>query len=125
MVERVQDYDPEADEGMLNRAYVFAVKAHGSQKRASGDPYFSHPVEVAGLLTDLRLDHNRISTMPPCVMKLASLRRLDLDGNKLTALPADLGGLSNLQWLRLNGNRIPAAEKDRLRKALPNCHIVF
>ena len=56
LVERVKAYDPDADEDLLNRAYVFSVKAHGSQLRASGDPYFSHPVEVAGILTDLKLD---------------------------------------------------------------------
>src|SRR3546814_20277014 len=47
---------------MLNRAYVFSMKAHGSQKRASGDPYYSHPIEVAGILTDLRLDDETIVT---------------------------------------------------------------
>jgi len=43
LVERVRDYDPDADEDLINRAYVYSVKMHGSQKRASGDPYFSHP----------------------------------------------------------------------------------
>jgi GTP diphosphokinase / guanosine-3',5'-bis(diphosphate) 3'-diphosphatase len=62
LVDRVLDYDPEADEALLNRAYVFSMQAHGSQKRASGDPYFSHPIEVAGILTDLRLDDETIAT---------------------------------------------------------------
>ncbi len=62
LVERVKSYDPEADEDLLNRAYVFSMKAHGSQLRASGDPYFSHPIEVAGILTDLRLDDETIAT---------------------------------------------------------------
>jgi GTP diphosphokinase / guanosine-3',5'-bis(diphosphate) 3'-diphosphatase len=62
LVERVRDYDPDADEALLNRAYVFTVQKHGSQKRASGDPYFSHPVEVAGILTDLKLDTDTIIT---------------------------------------------------------------
>ncbi|OYQ30101.1 bifunctional (p)ppGpp synthetase/guanosine-3',5'-bis(diphosphate) 3'-pyrophosphohydrolase [Sandarakinorhabdus cyanobacteriorum] len=62
LVERVKAYDPEADEDLLNRAYVFSVKAHGSQLRASGDPYFSHPIEVAGILTDLQLDDKTIAT---------------------------------------------------------------
>ena len=44
LVDRVLDYDPAADEALLNRAYVFSMHAHGSQKRASGDPYFSHPI---------------------------------------------------------------------------------
>ncbi len=62
LVEKVREYDPDADEDALNRAYVFTVQKHGSQKRASGDPYFSHPVEVAGILTDLKLDTQTIIT---------------------------------------------------------------
>ena len=62
LVDRVKAYDPDADEGLLNRAYVFSMKAHGSQTRASGDPYFSHPLEVAGILTGMRLDAATIAT---------------------------------------------------------------
>jgi GTP pyrophosphokinase len=62
LVERVKSYDPSADEDLLNKAYVFSMQAHGSQKRASGDPYFSHPLEVAGILTDLKLDSASIVT---------------------------------------------------------------
>ena len=62
LVETVKSYDPSADEDALNRAYVFSMRAHGNQKRASGDPYFSHPLEVAGILTGYRLDGNSIIT---------------------------------------------------------------
>jgi len=62
LVERVLSYDPRADEAVLNRAYVYTVQRHGTQKRASGDPYFSHPVEVAGLMTELKLDQETIVT---------------------------------------------------------------
>ncbi|MFC6620054.1 bifunctional (p)ppGpp synthetase/guanosine-3',5'-bis(diphosphate) 3'-pyrophosphohydrolase [Novosphingobium panipatense] len=62
LVERVKEYAPEADEALLNRAYVYTVQKHGTQKRASGDPYFSHPVEVAGLMTELKLDQETIIT---------------------------------------------------------------
>ncbi len=62
LVDRVLSYDPGADEALLNRAYVFSLQAHGSQKRASGDPYFSHPNEVAANLTDLHLDDETIAT---------------------------------------------------------------
>ena len=62
LVDRVLSYDPQANEALLNRAYVFSLQAHGSQKRASGDPYFSHPIEVAGILTDLHLDDETIAT---------------------------------------------------------------
>ncbi|MFS8038394.1 RelA/SpoT family protein [Xanthobacter sp. AM11] len=56
LVERVRRYNPNTDEALLDRAYVYAMRAHGSQLRASGDPYFSHPLEVAAILTDLKLD---------------------------------------------------------------------
>jgi GTP diphosphokinase / guanosine-3',5'-bis(diphosphate) 3'-diphosphatase len=62
LVERVRAYDPNIDEELLNRAYVFSMKAHGSQTRASGDPYFSHPLEVAGILTEMKLDTATIAT---------------------------------------------------------------
>src|SRR5258708_13130869 len=62
LVERVQSYDPDADEEMLNRAYVYGLKRHGNQLRASGDPYFSHPVEVAGILAEMKLDTSSIVT---------------------------------------------------------------
>ena len=62
LVERVRAYDPDVDEDVLNRAYVFSMKMHGAQKRASGDPYFLHPLEVAGILTRYRLDAQTIAT---------------------------------------------------------------
>lgn len=61
LVERVTRYNPEADEALLNKAYVYAMQKHGSQMRASGDPFFSHPLEVAAILTDLRLDDATIA----------------------------------------------------------------
>ncbi|MTH97744.1 bifunctional (p)ppGpp synthetase/guanosine-3',5'-bis(diphosphate) 3'-pyrophosphohydrolase [Roseibium sp. RKSG952] len=61
LVERVTRYNPSADEALLNKAYVYAMQKHGHQRRASGDPYFSHPLEVAAILTDLRLDDATIA----------------------------------------------------------------
>src|ERR1700684_2961275 len=62
LVERVLAYDPAADEALLNKAYVYAMTAHGKQFRASGDPYFAHPLEVAAILTELKLDVPTIVT---------------------------------------------------------------
>src|SRR5215813_4049154 len=62
LVERVKSYDPNADEDALNRAYVFSMKAHGSQSRASGDAYFEHPLEVAAILSRMKLDTASIIT---------------------------------------------------------------
>jgi RelA/SpoT family (p)ppGpp synthetase len=61
LVERVSRYDPDADEDLLNRAYVYAMKAHGNQKRASGEAYFNHPLEVAAILTEMKLDSATIA----------------------------------------------------------------
>ena len=61
LIERVRRYNPDTDEALLNRAYVYAMKAHGEQTRASGDPYFSHPLEVAAIVTDLKLDDATIA----------------------------------------------------------------
>jgi GTP diphosphokinase / guanosine-3',5'-bis(diphosphate) 3'-diphosphatase len=61
LIERVRRYNPDTNEALLNRAYVYAMKAHGEQRRASGDPYFSHPIEVAAILTDLKLDDSTIA----------------------------------------------------------------
>ena len=62
LVDRVKAYDPDADEDLLNRAYIFAMQAHGGQTRKSGDPYFSHPLAVAALLTELRADPASVAT---------------------------------------------------------------
>ncbi|MEM7565805.1 MAG: bifunctional (p)ppGpp synthetase/guanosine-3',5'-bis(diphosphate) 3'-pyrophosphohydrolase [Pseudomonadota bacterium] len=61
LVERVQQYNPDADEALLNKAYVYAMRAHGHQRRKSGAPYFTHPIEVAAILTDLHLDDATIA----------------------------------------------------------------
>ena len=62
LVDLVKAYDPDANEDTLNRAYVFAMMAHGGQTRHSGDPYFSHPLAVAAILTELRADPATVAT---------------------------------------------------------------
>jgi len=61
LVERIQRYKPDVNETLLNKAYVYAMQKHGHQKRASGDPYFSHPLEVAAILTDMHLDESTVA----------------------------------------------------------------
>ncbi|MDO6963592.1 RelA/SpoT family protein [Rhizobium alvei] len=61
LVERVHKYKPDVNEALLNKAYVYAMQKHGQQKRASGDPYISHPLEVAAILTDMHLDESTIA----------------------------------------------------------------
>ncbi len=62
LVEKVRSYDPDVDEELLNRAYVFSMVAHGDQTRKSGDPYFVHPLAVADILADLKADPATVVT---------------------------------------------------------------
>ena len=54
--DRIRTYQPDADFNLLRRAYVVAAQAHRGQVRRSGEPYLTHPLEVAGILADLDLD---------------------------------------------------------------------
>jgi GTP pyrophosphokinase/guanosine-3',5'-bis(diphosphate) 3'-pyrophosphohydrolase len=97
----VRAYDPSADESLLNRAYVYAVRMHGSQTRASGDPYFAHPIEVAGILTDYRLDTATIVTaLLHDVIEDTDVTRADVDrlfGSEVGELVEGVTKLSNLE----------------------------
>jgi len=62
LVEKVKNYFPKLNVKNINKAYDFGKKAHGSQTRASGDPFFSHPFEVANILAHMKLDENSIIT---------------------------------------------------------------
>src|SRR5437667_4424133 len=117
LVERVLSYDPKADETLLNRAYVYAMKAHGSQIRASGDPYFSHPLEVAAILTDLKLDDATIvAALLHDTIEDTEAARAEIDqifGHEIGAL---VEGLTKLKRLELVSREAKQAEN--LRKLL-------
>ncbi|GEP02405.1 RelA/SpoT family protein [Methylobacterium oxalidis] len=117
LVERVKRYNPAANEGLLNRAYVYAMRAHGTQKRASGDPFFAHPLEVAAILTDLRLDDATIvaavlhDTVEDTAATLDEIR--ELFSPEIGAL---VDGLTKLKRLDLVSKR--AAQGENFRKLL-------
>jgi GTP diphosphokinase / guanosine-3',5'-bis(diphosphate) 3'-diphosphatase len=117
LVERVKSYNPNADEDLLNRAYVYAMRAHGEQKRASGDPYFSHPLEVAALLTDLKLDDATIvAALLHDTIEDTETTRSEIDqifGKDIGAL---VEGLTKLKKLDLVTREAKQAEN--LRKLL-------
>ena len=56
LIDTIQTYHPDANTELLARAYTFSERMHQGQKRRSGEPYFVHPVEVAKLLTTMKLD---------------------------------------------------------------------
>jgi len=114
LVERVQKYDPKADEALLNRAYVYAMKAHGHQKRASGDPYFSHPLEVAAILTDLRLDDATIATaLLHDVIEDTDATKAEIDHLFGPEIGALVDGLTKIKKLDLVSKKAEQAENFR------------
>lgn len=114
LVDIVKGYDPEADEALLNKAYVYSMKAHGSQTRHSGDPYFSHPLEVAGILTDLKLDTATIVTaLLHDTVEDTSSTLTEIDdafGENVAAL---VDGVTKLTRLELSSEETSQAENFR------------
>jgi len=117
LVERVRRYNPNTDEALLNRAYVYAMKAHGSQKRASGAPYISHPIEVAAILADLKLDDSTIvAALLHDTIEDTEVTREEIE-SKFGKDIADLvEGLTKIKKLDLVSKRAEQAEN--LRKLL-------
>ncbi len=117
LVDRVRAYNPNTDEDLLNRAYVYAMMAHGEQKRASGDPYFSHPLEVAAILTNLKLDDATIvAALLHDTIEDTESTRAEIDqifGKEIGAL---VEGLTKLKRLELVSREAKQAEN--LRKLL-------
>jgi len=117
LIERVKQYNPKANEDLLNRAYVYAMKAHGEQKRDSGDPYFSHPLQVAAILTDLKLDDATIAAaLLHDTIEDTDATRAEIDrvfGHDIGRL---VEGLTKLKKLELVSREAKQAEN--LRKLL-------
>lgn len=114
LVDLVKSYDPEADEDALNRAYVFAMKKHGAQLRTSGDPYYSHPIEVAGILTKFKLDSASIiagllhDTVEDTDTTIEEVR--DLFGDQVASL---VDGLTKLAMIEQKSGSSKQAENFR------------
>lgn len=114
LVERVLKYDPSADEALLNCAYVYAMKAHGNQKRASGAPYFSHPLEVAAILTDLKLDDATIATaLLHDVIEDTDATRSEIDQMFGPEIGGLVDGLTKIKRLDLVSKKAEQAENFR------------
>ncbi len=117
LVDRVRRYNPHANEALLNRAYVYAMKAHGKQKRASGDPYFSHPLEVAAILTELKLDDATIiAALLHDTIEDTQATRAEIDTQFGKEIGELVEGLTKLKKLDLVSKRAEQAEN--LRKLL-------
>ncbi|PYF03791.1 GTP pyrophosphokinase [Rhodopseudomonas faecalis] len=117
LVDRVRSYNPNTDEDLLNRAYVYAMMAHGEQTRASGDPYFSHPLEVAAILTTLKLDDATIvAALLHDTIEDTEATRTEIDNIFGQEIGALVEGLTKLKRLELVSREAKQAEN--LRKLL-------
>jgi guanosine-3',5'-bis(diphosphate) 3'-pyrophosphohydrolase len=117
LIERVKTYNPNANEDLLNRAYVYAMRAHGAQTRASGDPYFAHPLEVAAILTDLKLDDATIvAALLHDTIEDTEATRAEIDERFGAEIGALVDGLTKLKKLDLVTREAKQAEN--LRKLL-------
>ena len=117
LVDRVRKYNPHTDEDLLNRAYVYAMRAHGAQKRASGDPYFTHPLEVAAILTEMRLDDATIvAAVLHDTIEDTGATRAEIDTLFGPEIGSLVDGLTKLKKLDLVSKR--AAQAENFRKLL-------
>ncbi len=118
LIDLVKAYNPGADEALIERAYVYGARAHSGQFRASGEPYFNHPVEVAQVLTRLKLDdativtallHDTVEDVAGCTTdEIASLF-----GDEIAQLVDGVTKLTNLEL----GSR-ESAQAENFRKLL-------
>jgi GTP pyrophosphokinase len=114
LVEQVKSYDPTADEDALNRAYVYTMKQHGAQRRASGDPYFSHPIEVAGILTRYKLDTaSIISALLHDTIEDTDATQADIEKMFGPDVARLVDGVTKLSRIELQSDRTKQAENFR------------
>ena len=117
LVERVQAYNPNADENLLNKAYVYAMQKHGSQKRVNGDPYFNHPLEVAAILTELKLDDASIAVgLLHDTIEDTDATRAEIDQLFGAEIGTIVDGLTKIERLNLMSRE--EAQAENLRKLL-------
>ena len=123
LVERIREYNDNTDENFLNKAYIYAMRAHGDQKRVNGDPYFSHPIEVANILTKLKMDDTTIVTaLLHDTIEDTEVTKADIKkefGNEVATL---VNGVTKLTKLELSDidDKISESEKqaENFRKLL-------
>jgi len=119
---KTSSYNPQRDGEMLERAFLFGEAAHSAQKRANGEPYFIHPIAVANLLADLRLDDATIATallhdvVEDTEATLATLS--DQFGNEIADLVAGVTKLSEIERRDQVLNTREQAQAENFRKLI-------
>src|SRR6202789_3954209 len=114
LTRKILDYDPKADTALIDAAYHLAEKAHATQRRDNGDPYFSHPVAVAGILADYRLDVASIATaLLHDVVEDTPTKLQEIESRFGKEIAGLVDGVTKLTRLELQSDRTKQAENFR------------
>ncbi|MDC0073828.1 bifunctional (p)ppGpp synthetase/guanosine-3',5'-bis(diphosphate) 3'-pyrophosphohydrolase [Alphaproteobacteria bacterium] len=119
LLDKVRSYEPNLDEGLLQKAYFFSRDAHSSQLRESGDPYFLHPLEVASIVSDMKLD---IATVVTALLHdtvedtVATIDEIKVKFGEEVAQLVD--GVTKLSQIKLIKTNDTAREAENFRKLL-------
>jgi guanosine-3',5'-bis(diphosphate) 3'-pyrophosphohydrolase len=114
LTEKIHAYDPKADTRLIDAAYVMAMQAHGTQRRDNGDPYFSHPVAVADILADYRLDTASIATgLLHDVIEDTPVKLPEIEARFGKEIAGLVDGVTKLTRLELQSDRTKQAENFR------------
>ena len=105
IIDKVADYYPAADFDIIRKAYAYSAYAHRNQVRLSGEPYMIHPIEVANILAEMKMDvasiasgllHDTLEDDPMTSLEDLSLRF----GDEITALVEGLTKISKIKFKR-------------------------
>ncbi|MEM1365616.1 MAG: bifunctional (p)ppGpp synthetase/guanosine-3',5'-bis(diphosphate) 3'-pyrophosphohydrolase [Pseudomonadota bacterium] len=114
LVERVQAYLPDADEDLLNKAYIYAMQKHGTQTRADGAPYITHPLEVANILTEMHLDEATIATaLLHDTIEDTDATRTEIDERFGSEIGSLVEGLTKVDSINFESKQVAQAENLR------------
>jgi GTP diphosphokinase / guanosine-3',5'-bis(diphosphate) 3'-diphosphatase len=114
LTRKILDYDPRADTSLIDTAYDLAEKAHSTQRRENGDPYFSHPVAVADILAGYRLDVASIATaLLHDVVEDTSYKLEEIESRFGREIAGLVDGVTKLTRLELQSDRTKQAENFR------------
>ena len=117
LIDSVLSYKPESDQEVLKKAYVYGTKMHGRQLRASGDPYFSHPIEVARILAELKLDTTTlVCALLHDTIEDTSATIKDIESNFGSEVAKLVDGVTKLTLLE--GNLESSKQAENFRKLL-------
>src|SRR5487761_1446471 len=114
LTEKIHAYDPKADTGLVDAAYVLAMRAHGAQRRDNGDPYITHPLAVADILAGYRLDTASIATgLLHDVIEDTPVKLAEIEARFGPEIAGLVDGVTKLTRLELQSDRTKQAENFR------------